>query len=110
VADRSSLGLIDLFLLSLATWRLSRMVTEEDGPANVFRGMRERVGAEDNGVAMPWDELSSFGKIAQCPHCVSVWLAAALLLLRLISLPTYNLAVLSLFGSSVTVFIEEAKQ
>ncbi|RLD00237.1 MAG: hypothetical protein DRI46_07840 [Chloroflexi bacterium] len=86
------------------------MVTEEDGPANVFKGMRERVGAEDNSVAMPWDELSSFGKIAQCPYCISVWLAAALLLLRLISFPVYNVVTLSLFGSSVTVLIEEAKQ
>ena len=101
---------LDLIVLCLATWRLSRMVTEEDGPAGLFTKVRESTGAEDNGVMMPWDELSSLGRLTQCPYCISVWLSLFLIILRALNTTMYELVALSLCGSAATVLIEEAKQ
>lgn len=110
MANRSGLGIIDLVIFCLSVWRLSRMTTEEDGPLDMFKSIRELAGAEDNGVPMPWDELSSWGKLVQCPHCISVWLAAFLLVLKWVDKRTYSFVTLSLLGSSATVLIEESKQ
>ncbi len=56
----------------LATWRVTHLVVEEDGPWDVFRHIREiltRLGA---------------GRLVNCFLCASVWLAfpVALLLVR----------------------------
>ena len=51
--------LLDLIVLSLATWRVAHMVSREDGPFGVFERFREAVGGE--GV--------------RCPLCVGVWAA-----------------------------------
>ncbi len=57
---------VNALLASLATWRLAFMLTQEDGPWDVF--VRLRVAA---GASLP-------GRILQCFYCTSVWVAAPL--------------------------------
>ncbi len=59
-------------LAALATWRITHMLAFEDGPADLFVRVRERLGE------------SFFGKLMDCFQCLSVWVAApfALLLTR----------------------------
>jgi len=57
VAARLALG-------SLATWRLTHLLAEEDGPGGAI--VRLRVLAGDG----PWGELMD------CFYCLSVWVAA----------------------------------
>jgi hypothetical protein len=56
---------LDRFLLaSLATWRVTHLLAEEDGPADVVVRLRARLG--DRAV----------GRLTDCFHCLSVWVAA----------------------------------
>jgi hypothetical protein len=61
------LGFGSRFLLaSLAAWRVTHLLAEEDGPADVIVRLRMRVG--DGMVAQLMD----------CFECTSVWVAAPL--------------------------------
>lgn len=51
---------------SLATWRVTHLLAEEDGPADVVLRLRERAGA------------SVLGSLMDCFGCLSLWVAAPL--------------------------------
>jgi hypothetical protein len=53
-----------LVLAVLATWRVSHLLANEDGPAGLIARARVRLGS---GLA---------GQLMDCFHCVSVWVAA----------------------------------
>ncbi|MBZ5583274.1 MAG: hypothetical protein LAQ30_13920 [Acidobacteriia bacterium] len=50
----------------LATWRVTHLLAREDGPWDLIVRIRKRLGS---GVA---------GKLADCPYCLSLWVAAPL--------------------------------
>jgi hypothetical protein len=55
------------FALSvLATWRLTHLLSQEDGPADLIFKLRRLLGA------------SLAGKLMDCFYCLSVWVAAPL--------------------------------
>jgi hypothetical protein len=66
---------VDLFILMLATWRLTSLVVKEDGPWNLLaqdcgadrRPLRRAVGAHGLNIVA---ELT-------CMWCTSVWVGAA---------------------------------
>jgi hypothetical protein len=58
-----------LTLSVLATWRVSHLISQEDGPFDVIVRLRQRAG---DGV---------LGKLMDCPYCLSLWIAAPLALL-----------------------------
>jgi hypothetical protein len=47
----------------LATWRVARLVSREDGPFDLIVRLRRRAG----------DSL--VGHLMDCPHCVGLWAA-----------------------------------
>ena len=49
---------------SLATWRLTHLLAEEDGPANVVLRLRSRAGS------------GQLGELMDCFYCLSLWVAA----------------------------------
>src|SRR5262245_1543874 len=49
---------------ALATWRVSHLLAEEDGPADAVVRLRARLGA------------SPLGELMDCFACLSVWVAA----------------------------------
>jgi uncharacterized protein DUF1360 len=49
---------------SLAVWRLTHLIAEEDGPGDLVLRIRERLGS------------SRLGDLMDCFACVSVWVAA----------------------------------
>jgi hypothetical protein len=55
-------------LAALATWRVTHLLAEEDGPANLVVRVRARLGA------------SPAGELMDCFYCLSVWVAAPLTL------------------------------
>ena len=59
-----------LVVLALATWRLSHLLVLERGPFGVFEALRQEA------------EGTEFGKMLDCVWCVSVWVAALLLLIE----------------------------
>jgi hypothetical protein len=53
-------------LAALATWRVTHLLAEEDGPFDTIVRLRAR-------VARPW-----LGELMDCFYCLSVWVAAPL--------------------------------
>jgi hypothetical protein len=51
-------------LATLAVWRLTHLLAEEDGPADVVFRLRARAGA------------GRLGGLMDCFYCLSVWVAA----------------------------------
>ena len=83
------------------------MVTEEEGPAMIFSRLRELSGAEYNGIPEQWDLLSWHSKLLQCPYCLSMWAALALMLLYVVNKNLYRAVAMVLSGSAATVLIED---
>ena len=52
-------------LAALATWRVTHLLAEEDGPGHVVFHLRRRLGD------------SPFGALMDCFNCLSLWIAAA---------------------------------
>ena len=50
-------------LAVLATWRVTHLLASEDGPADIIFRIRQRFGS------------GFFGKLADCFHCLSLWVA-----------------------------------
>jgi hypothetical protein len=66
-SGRSDLGFAVRFgVASLATWRLTHLLAEEDGPGDVVVRIRSALG---EGRA---------GELMDCFYCLSVWVAAPL--------------------------------
>ena len=61
-----SINLIDLLVLSLATWRLAYLISRESAPFNIMGRLRDRF---------------PLGGGTKCLYCMSVWAAALMLLL-----------------------------
>lgn len=55
---------LDFVIKSLAVYRVSHMVSREDGPADVFSKFRER-----------FDPNSNAGRGVACPMCLSFYFA-----------------------------------
>jgi Protein of unknown function (DUF1360) len=63
----SDLGFtVSFALAALATWRITHLLAEEDGPADIIVRIRARLGS---GLA---------GQLMDCFYCLSFWVAAPL--------------------------------
>jgi hypothetical protein len=75
---------VDLTVAAIATWRITHMLLYENGPFRLFRKLRERFGVVYADADS--SEVVSFQyEITTCPWCLSVWVAAAVTLLQLLS-------------------------
>ena len=68
-------------VLTLAVFRLTRMLIVDDGPFDVFRKMREAVGIVNGGGLTVITRRWIWSGLLSCHWCLSVWVAfpAALL-------------------------------
>jgi hypothetical protein len=67
---------MDFLILSLATWRISNLFVNEDGPFMVFAELRRLAGAtyDFEGEPIASNEAA---KLLVCVFCCSVWLGLA---------------------------------
>lgn len=63
--------LIAYLFLTLATWRLSSLFANEDGPFDVFKDIRLRLTRF--AVRHPWFYRSKMHRGIQCEWCNSIW-------------------------------------
>jgi hypothetical protein len=59
---------VSFALAALATWRITHLLAEEDGPADIIVRIRARLG---RGLA---------GQLMDCFYCLSFWVAAPMAL------------------------------
>jgi len=76
--------LVDLLVMSLATWRISSLLAEEDGPGEVFERLRQFAGVryDEEGYAYGLNWLAD---IWHCMWCISGPVAAAWTVLYLLA-------------------------
>src|SRR5262249_44996813 len=55
---------LNFVLVVLATWRITHLLSKEDGPGDVVIRLRTRLGA------------GFWGKLMDCFKCLSLWIAA----------------------------------
>lgn len=95
-----------IVVFMIAVWRMSIMITREDGPGEIFKKLRYYLGAEDDFGLSEWEWMSAWGKLVSCPYCISVWVASIFVLIAAI-FPAFAKALfIALAGSGVTVLIE----
>jgi Protein of unknown function (DUF1360) len=81
---------------SLATWRVTHLLAEEDGPADIVIRLRARLGP------------GRLGDLMDCFYCLSVWVAAPVSLAVVRRRREAPLVWLALSGSAC--LLERAKQ
>lgn len=67
-------------LLALATWRISSLLVNEDGPWSMFARLRALVGVRHDDEFQPMAS-NMVGRAFLCIWCMSVWVGLALSLL-----------------------------
>lgn len=80
-------GLVDLIVISLATWRLAALLIYEEGPWHLMTRLRERFGIiheDDEPVGWP---TSMPGSIFKCMSCMGLWVAPVVMLLGWLAPP-----------------------
>lgn len=65
---------IELVIFGLATWRVSSLIVDEDGPFDIFLRIRKLAGIvhDENGKPLMIPERF-FSKLLSCVWCASVW-------------------------------------
>lgn len=65
----------ELLVLLLATWRLTSLIADEDGPWYMLERLRHRLGVayDEHNVRYGRNELA---RGLLCPWCLSVWVGA----------------------------------
>ncbi len=79
---------VDLLILSLATWRAARLLTQEAGPFALIAKFRGRVSGDNDEALMT------------CIYCMSIWAAAAAFALWRFDVP-YVLEVGAIAGAAM---------
>lgn len=62
-----------LLINSLASYRLTRLITKESGPMDAFHWLRSWVGVYDVGA--DGRPITTTGKLFDCPYCTGIWVA-----------------------------------
>lgn len=77
------MGIVELIVLCLATWRISSLLCDEEGPWNVFSRLRNKVGVKYNEA----NELYATNEIAKafmCLWCISIYVSGIVIILYLL--------------------------
>ena len=80
-----------LFAGLLATWRVTHLITAEDGPWNLVARLRQAAGA------------GFFGDLMDCFYCTSMWVALPMAYWVGTSWPARGVAWLALSGGAILI-------
>ena len=75
LAGSQSNLLIDLVIISLATWRISSLLVHEAGPWNIIARFRHLIGIRYDAWSNPVGN-NVFAQALMCVWCISIWVAA----------------------------------
>lgn len=97
----SDLSLCDLVAIALATYRVTRFVTHDDGPGCVLVRLRHLVGVRYDERGRPTARDGSLAKLAVCFPCASCYVAAAMMVLYCVPFGWLLLIPLAAAGGAV---------
>lgn len=96
--------MLELVILGLATWRISSLLVNEDGPWDLLGRLRDTLGVSYNEFSEP-EGSNVLSRMLTCVWCISPWVAG-LVYLSWVWIPTTTLAittVLALSGFAIIV-------
>ena len=70
---------MDYLILGLATWRISNLLVNEDGPWDIFPKLRHLAGVRYDEHSNAYS-TTALSKLAMCVWCLSLYLAGVLTL------------------------------
>lgn len=88
---------IELIVIGLAVWRFSYMLINEDGPFDILDHTRRLA-----------NRVNTISALFACIYCMSIWIAAALLLLRAASLTVFEIIVYIGALSAIAIAVQHA--
>lgn len=62
---------------SLATYRLTLLISSEGGPYNILERFRYFIGVRFDAYSKPYG-TNTWARGVLCPYCLSVWIAAVI--------------------------------
>jgi hypothetical protein len=71
-SDWWSVGPVDFLLLALATWRLTSLLVQEEGPWGIFVKLRYALGVRYDERSVAYG-LTTLAALFTCMWCASVW-------------------------------------
>lgn len=101
--------MIELLIFGMATWRISSMLVNEDGPHYWFQDLRKWAGIEyDLRGEIESTKDTFLSGILSCLWCCSVWVALILGLLYFIS-PDLTLKIATILAFSTVAIVIDTK-
>ena len=97
---------MDFLILALATFRISSLLADEDGPFGLLEWLRGKIGVERDNQGRPYG-TNNFAVGLVCPWCNSVWIAIVLVVVYMFIKEPVVLICLPLALSTVTMIIAE---
>ena len=93
--------IVDLLIISLATWRIAHAITQESGPLALFDRIRSKFPP-----ALDYDDEErckdgSICELLSCPACMSIWTALICLLAWQVEPLRYIVCVFGLSGAAL---------
>lgn len=70
------MSIIDFLILSLATWRVSSLLVEEEGPHCIFSKLRDWIDVKEDEEGNRHGE-NELGYVFSCIWCMSLWVGLA---------------------------------
>lgn len=99
-----------LLIAALATYRLSLLISKEEGPFDMFGRLRSALGVRFDEYSKPYP-TNTLSAAVLCPYCLSAWIAGAIALFIATGMLTGHLVAfsfvllpLALSGASVFLF------
>lgn len=92
---------LKLLMAALATWRVSSLLVNEDGPGDLLLKFRYRVGTHElDEYDRP---LSNLGKLFACVWCMSVWVSV---IVAVVAITPFWVVLIPLALSAVAILIQ----
>lgn len=91
------MGIVELIVFVFATWRLTTMVMEEDGPFDIFDHLRGWLNVDVG------ESLRFFDRLFTCHWCMSIWCGA---IVYLAPFPLAVILALSAFSIMFHILVE----
>lgn len=70
-ARRGAAIALHIIVAAFAGWRIASLLVNESGPWNLFLRLRQRLGAEDDGVF--FDTAPFWHGLFSCVWCAAIW-------------------------------------
>lgn len=75
-------------ILALATYRISNLLVNENGPFEILEIFRHKIGVKYNDSNIPYG-LNQFAELFTCIYCLSIWIGIIISLLYM-TVPVYT--------------------